>query len=112
MAGRLYDEGVPCDWFEAGSDVGGIWHSDRPGSPMYETLTGATSRFVSGFPGFPMAADYPASPQWWQVRDYLRRYAEFHGLYDRIAFRTAVTWAKPEGVGWSVTLTTGEFRYY
>ena len=59
-----------------------------------------------------MPADYPDYPQWWQVRDYLRRYAEFYGLYDRISFRTAVTWAKPEGVGWSVTLTNGEFQYY
>ncbi len=112
MGRRLAEEGVPFDWFEAGSDVGGIWHSDRPGSPVYETLTAATSRFVSGFPDFPMPADYPDYPQWWQVRDYLRRYSEFYGLYDRIAFRTAVTWAKPEGVGWSVTLTNGEFRYY
>jgi amino acid transporter len=112
MGRRLLDEGVPFDWFEAGSDVGGIWHADRPGSPVYETLTTATSRFVSGFPDFPMPADFPDYPQWWQVRDYLRRYAEFYGLYDRIRFRTAVTWAKPEGLGWSVTLTNGEFRYY
>ncbi len=63
MARRLYEEGVPFDWFEAGSDVGGIWHADRPGSPVYETLTTATSRFVSGFPDFPMPADYPDYPQ-------------------------------------------------
>jgi hypothetical protein len=112
MGRRMLDEGVPFDWFEAGADVGGIWHADRPGSPVYESLTAVTSRFTSGFPDFPMPADYPDYPSWWQVRDYLRRYADFYGLYDRIAFNTQVTWAKPEGLGWSVTLTNGEFRYY
>ena len=112
MGRRMLDEGVPFDWFEAGADVGGIWHADRPGSPVYESLTAVTSRFTSGFPDFPMPNDYPDYPAWWQVRDYLRRYADFYGLYDQIAFNTQVTWAKPEGLGWSVTLTNGEFRYY
>jgi len=112
MGRRLAEEGVPFDWFEAGTDVGGLWNADRPGSRVYESLTTVTSRQVSGFPDFPMPADYPDYPQWWQVRDYLRQYAEFHGLYHRIAFRLAATWAKPEGAGWSVTLTNGRFQYY
>jgi cation diffusion facilitator CzcD-associated flavoprotein CzcO len=112
MGRRLLEEGVPFDWFEAGADVGGIWHADRPGSPAYETLVAVTSRHTLGYPDFPMPADYPDYPAWWQVRDYLRRYAEFYGLYDRITFGTAVTWAKPEGLGWQVTLTSGEFRFY
>jgi cation diffusion facilitator CzcD-associated flavoprotein CzcO/amino acid transporter len=112
MARRLVEEGVPFDWFEAGTDVGGIWHTERPGSPIYETLTTMTSKHVSAFDDFPMPANYPDYPQWWQVRDYLRAFAEHHQLYPRIQFRTAVTWAKPEGVGWTVTLTNGEFRYY
>jgi amino acid transporter len=112
MGRRLMEEGVPFDWFEAGADVGGIWHADRPGSPAYETLTAVTSRYTSGFPDFPMPADYPDYPTWWQVRDYLRRYSDFYGLSSEIAFNTTVTWVKPEPVGWSVTLTNGEFRYY
>jgi amino acid transporter len=112
MGRRMAEEGVPFDWFEAGADVGGIWHADRPGSPAYESLIAVTSRHTSGFPDFPMPADYPDYPAWWQMRDYLRRYADFYGLYERIAFNTQVTWAKPEGLGWSVTLTNGEFRYY
>jgi cation diffusion facilitator CzcD-associated flavoprotein CzcO/amino acid transporter len=112
MGRRLAEEGVPFDWFEAGSDVGGIWHADRPGSPVYESMAAVTSRYVSGFPDFPMPADFPDYPQWWQVRDYLRQYADYHGLYERISFGVAVTWAKPEGLGWSVTLTSGRFRFY
>jgi amino acid transporter len=112
MGRRMLEEGVPFDWFEASGDVGGMWNAERPGSPVYESLVAVTSRHASGFPDFPMPADYPDYPAWWQVRDYLRRYAEFYGLYERIAFNTVVTWAKPEGLGWSATLTNGEFRYY
>ena len=54
----------------------------------------------------------PTYPAWWHVRDYLRAYAWNFGLYDRVTFNTAVTWVKPDGAGWTVTLTTGEFRYY
>ena len=71
-----------------------------------------TSKDISVFPDFPMPDHYPDYPQWWQVRDYLRSYAEYHGLYQHITFRTAVTWVKPEPLGWSVTLSTGTFRYY
>ncbi|MCL6640031.1 MAG: NAD(P)-binding domain-containing protein, partial [Candidatus Rokubacteria bacterium] len=112
MARRLVEEGVPFDWYDAGTDVGGIWNADRPGSPVYETLTMNTSKHVSAFPDFPMPDHYPDYPQWWQVRDYLRSYAQYYGLYEHITFRTAVTWVKPEPPGWSVTLTTGAFTYY
>jgi len=112
MGRRLLAEGVPFDWYEAGSDVGGIWHADRAGSPVYDTLTANTSRYVSGFSDFPMPDHLPDYPQWWQVRDYLRSYADYHGLYQQITFQTTVTWVKPEPPGWSVTLTTGEFKYY
>ena len=62
-----------------------------------------SSTYTSAFPDFPMPAEYPDYPTWWQVRDYLRSYAEVHRLCDRITFNTAVTWVKPEGVGWTAT---------
>jgi cation diffusion facilitator CzcD-associated flavoprotein CzcO/amino acid transporter len=112
MARRLVEEDIPFDWFERYGDVGGLWHIDRPGSPLYDTMTAISSTVTSGFPDYPMPRALPTYPAWWQVRDYLRAYAWDFGLYERIAFNTAVTWAKPDGAGWSVTLTTGEFRYY
>jgi amino acid transporter len=112
MARRLSEEGVPFDWFESHHDIGGLWHADRPGGPGYDSLIAATSRFTSGFPDFPMPADFPDYPRWWQVRDYLRGYAATFGLYDLVSLNTAVTWVKPDGIGWSVTLSTGGVHYY
>jgi amino acid transporter len=112
MARRLAEEGVPFDWFERHNDVGGIWHADRPGGPTYNSCVCISSKYTSAFPDLPMPGDYPDYPAWWQVRDYLRHFADVHGLYERVTFNTAVTWVKPEGVGWSVTLTSGDFRYY
>jgi cation diffusion facilitator CzcD-associated flavoprotein CzcO/amino acid transporter len=107
---RLAEEGIPFDWYERADDVGGLW-LDRPGSPVYDSMRAVSSRLTSAFPDYPMP-DGPDYPTWWQVRDYLRAYARDFNLYDRITFNTAVTWLKPEGIGWSATLTTGEFRYY
>jgi hypothetical protein len=112
MARRLKEEGVPFDWFEGYHDVGGLWHADRPGGPGYDSLVAATSRYTTGFPDFPMPADFPDYPRWWQVRDYLRGYASSFGLYDLVALNTSVTWVKPDGIGWSVTLSTGGVHYY
>jgi amino acid transporter/NAD(P)-dependent dehydrogenase (short-subunit alcohol dehydrogenase family) len=112
MARRLAEEGVPFDWFERHDDIGGIWNAQRLGSPVYDGCVSISSKFTSGFPGYPMPADYPDYPSWWLVRDYLRHYADRYRLTERITFNTAVTWVKPDGVGWSATLTSGGFRYY
>jgi cation diffusion facilitator CzcD-associated flavoprotein CzcO/amino acid transporter len=111
MGRRLAEEGIPFDWFERSDDVGGLWHLDRPGSPLYDGLRTVTSAVTSGFPDYPMSPE-PAYPQWWQIRDYLRGFARDFGLYERITFNTAVTWLAPEGIGWGATLTSGERRYY
>jgi hypothetical protein len=46
------------------------------------------------------------------VRDYLRAYASYFGLYDLVSLNTTVTWVKPDGIGWAVTLSTGGVHYY
>jgi hypothetical protein len=106
------EEDIPFDWYERANDVGGLWHIDRPGSPLYDGMVSVSSTATSAFPGYPMPDRLPAYPAWWHMRDYLRHFAYDFGLYDRIRFNTAVTWLKPDGAGWSVTLTSGEFRYY
>jgi cation diffusion facilitator CzcD-associated flavoprotein CzcO/amino acid transporter len=112
MGRRLIEEDVPFDWYERHSDVGGLWHIDRPGSPLYDGLTSISSAVTSGFPDFPMTRTAGPYPTWWEVRDYLRDFAQEFGLYERIRFNTAVTWLRPDDPGWSVTLSTGEGRYY
>ena len=112
MGRRLAEEGVPFDWFERHSDVGGIWHAERPGGPTYDSCVAISSKYTSAFPDLPMPAEYPDYPTWWQMRDYLRHYADVHGLYDRVSLNTAVTWVQPDGVGWTATMTSGDFRYY
>ncbi|HVU72559.1 MAG TPA: amino acid permease [Mycobacteriales bacterium] len=102
-ARALLAEGVPFDWYERNPDVGGIWDIEHEGSPMYASAHFISSRFVSGFAGYPMPADYPDYPTWEQVRDYTRAFARDHGLYDHVTLNTSVRSAVPVGDGsWDV----------
>ncbi|MEI6405031.1 MAG: amino acid permease [Actinomycetes bacterium] len=106
-------EGVPFDWFERHSDVGGIWDMNNPGSPMYESAHFISSKYTSGFIGYPMPADYPDYPTWEQIRDYIRSFARAFGLYDRVTLNTGVQSATPNSDGtWSVVLETGATHTY
>lgn len=113
MARSLLREGVPFDWFERHSDVGGIWDMDNPGSPMYESAHFISSRYTSGFYGFPMGPELPDYPSWRQIRDYIRDFATTYGLYEHVSLSTAVTRAEPlPGDRWAVTVSSGETRTY
>jgi amino acid transporter len=114
MARALIAEGVPFDWFERHADVGGIWDIDNPGSPMYESAHFISSKYTSGFIGYPMPEDFPDYPSWRQIRDYIRAFARDFGLYDHVTLGVAVTHAQPldTGARWRVTLSTGEIREY
>lgn len=113
MARALIAEGVPFDWFERHSDVGGIWDIDNPGTPMYDSAHFISSKYTSAFVGYPMPADYPDYPSWRQIRDYIRDFARDHGLYDHVTLGVAVTRAQPlPGDRWQVTLSTGQTRTY
>lgn len=113
MARVLLAEGVPFDWFEKQDDVGGIWTMDNPDSPMYASAHFISSRYTSGFVGFPMSDDYPDYPSWEQVRDYIRSFARTYGLYDHVRLGTEVLSAEPfDGDRWRVRLANGEVREY
>jgi amino acid transporter len=113
MARALMAEGVPFDWFEKHTEVGGIWDMDNPGSPMYRSAHFISSKYTSGFYGFPMPADYPDYPTWRQIRDYIRDFARAYDLPRHITFGVAVSSAEllPDD-RWRVTLSTGEVRVY
>jgi amino acid transporter len=113
MARALMAEGVPFDWYEKQGDVGGIWDMENPESPMYSSAHFISSKYLSGFVGFPMPEDYPDYPSWSQIRDYVRSFAREYGLYDRVTLGVAVTSAEPlDGDRWRVELSTGEVHEY
>lgn len=113
MARTLIAEGVPFDWFERQPDVGGIWTMDEPGSPMYASAHFISSKYTSGFVGYPMPSEYPDYPSWEQIRDYIRAFARDFGLYDHVTLGVGVERAESlAGDRWMVTLSTGEQREY
>jgi amino acid transporter len=113
MARALLAEGVPFDWFERQPEVGGIWTMDTADSPMYASAHFISSKYMSGFVGYPMPHDYPDYPSWRQVRDYVRAFARDYGLYEHVTLGVSVDSAEPlEASRWRVTLSTGETREY
>jgi cation diffusion facilitator CzcD-associated flavoprotein CzcO/amino acid transporter len=109
-------QGIPYDHYEKHTDVGGIWDMDNPGTPMYESAHFISSKYTSGFFGFPMPDAYPDYPNNRQILEYVRSFAERYDLKRRIRFGTAVDHAKPLGSnaaeGWQVTLLNGEIHHY
>lgn len=93
--------------YEKHSDVGGIWDIENPGSPMYESAHFISSRFVAGFGGFPMPADYPDYPNHRQVLRYLRQFSERYNLQRHVVPNAHVVDAAPVGGDWRLTLADG-----
>lgn len=117
LAARAFKlAGIPYDQFERHTDVGGIWDIDNPGSSMYESAHFISSKYTSGFLGFPMPEHYPDYPSYRQIHDYIRAFADAFGLRPAIRFGVGVQSAVPLGKdaadGWQVTLSTGEVRTY
>jgi cation diffusion facilitator CzcD-associated flavoprotein CzcO/amino acid transporter len=117
LAARAFKlAGIPYEQFERHSDVGGIWDIDNPGSSMYESAHFISSKYTSGFFGFPMPESYPDYPNHRQLLEYIRSFANAFGLKQAIRFNTTVTRAEPLGEnardGWRITLSSGETRTF
>jgi len=113
MARALIKEGVPFDWYERHSDVGGIWDINNPGTPMYESAHFISSKYTSGFYGFPMPADYPDYPSWKQILEYIRNFADKFDLKRRVNFGVSVSQATPiENQKWEIKLSNGKTEVY
>ena len=111
-ARALLHAGIPVEVLERHDDVGGIWDADNPGSPMYESAHFISSKWTSGFYGFPMPDAYPDYPTHRQILEYVRAFARAFGLYEHISFGAQVADAAPVGDGWRVTLADGSQRSY
>ena len=108
----LTDRNIPFDAVESYRDIGGLWHYDRPGSPIYKNTHTIGNKQLQTFSGFPMPDHYPDYPSHGLVVEYLRSYARKFGLYDRIQFQTSVKTIEKDGNCWQVALTNGETRHY
>ncbi|HET9154034.1 MAG TPA: NAD(P)-binding domain-containing protein [Solirubrobacterales bacterium] len=101
----LRARGIEFQCFEAGDDVGGLWHfegSTAP-TPAYRSVHTISSRRTFGFRRFPMPDDYPDFPGQRLVMAYLRDYAEHFDLRRSIRFGARVTSAERlPGGGWRV----------
>jgi dimethylaniline monooxygenase (N-oxide forming) len=117
----LADRGIPFDWYEKGSMVGGLWRIDNDNGEVaaYKSLHINSSRVRSQFPSYPMPEAWPDYPSHELVAQYFQRFAEDHGLLDRITFRSEVTAVEPlpgdgepGAQGWAVTMTRTGIRTY
>ncbi len=102
--------GHRVDCFEKTDRIGGHWNTD------YESLHFITSRDVSGFPGYPMPADYPTYPSREQVLAYLNSFADDFDLRSQVQFGIEVHSCAPEGPGgrdgWLVQAGSEPPRHY
>ena len=98
--------------YERHSDVGGIWDPDNSGSPIYESAHFISSRFTSGFIGYPMPDTFPDYPGYKLLRDYIREFATVFGLYKQVKLNTGVAKAELVDGAWHVTDTQGETAVY
>lgn len=113
MARALIKEGIPFDWYEKHSDVGGIWDMNNPGTPMYESCHFISSKYTSGFYGFPMSADLPDYPSASQILSYIRAFADKYDLKRRVTFGISVVDAQPiENDQWRISFSDGRTEVF
>jgi dimethylaniline monooxygenase (N-oxide forming) len=104
-AHALKSAGVDFVCLEQASDVGGIWRRPQAGErgPGYLSLHLNTARQLTGYADHPMPASYPLYPRHSDVAAYLRSFAEWAGVVDRIELRTTVESVRQEADGrWTV----------
>ncbi|MEU7005485.1 FAD-dependent oxidoreductase [Streptomyces sp. NPDC046332] len=102
LAGR----GIDFVCLEQAPDVGGMWR--RPGAgepgPGYQSLHLNSSKQLTAYADFPMPDAFPLYPGHADVAAYLRSFAEWAGLLDRVELRTEVLAVRQDGDGaWTVT---------
>ncbi len=112
VARALKKTGVPFTVLEKNGDVGGLWDIDNPGTPMYESCHFVSSKKGSSWFDFPMPDAYPDYPSRRQIHDYVRSFADAHGLREAIEFHSEVVHAAPEGDRWLVQTADGRQRSF
>src|ERR1700710_1825425 len=96
VARELRDGGIDFDIFEAEADFGGVWNRDAACGRAYDSLHLISPKFNTQVQDFPMPDDYPAYPGHRLMLQYLRSYAQAHGLYPKTRFNAPVERLAPE----------------
>jgi cation diffusion facilitator CzcD-associated flavoprotein CzcO len=106
MAIRLKQEGIDdFTVLERGDDVGGTWH--------FNTYPGCACDVPSHLYSFSFAPN----PEWSEtysrqpeIRDYLRRVADDHGIREKVRLNCTVEGIEWEGGGWTIATSDGPLR--
>jgi cation diffusion facilitator CzcD-associated flavoprotein CzcO len=93
--------------YEKHTDVGGIWDLDNDGTPLYESAHFISSKWTSGFAGFPMRETLADYPHHREVLRYLRDFADAYGLRRHIRLGAQVERVVPQTQGWRLQLANG-----
>ncbi|MFE2585921.1 flavin-containing monooxygenase [Streptomyces sp. NPDC059378] len=104
-AHALSRRGVDFVCLEKAPDVGGIWRQPGAGErgPGYLSLHLNTVKRLTGYTDFPMPDSYPVYPGHRDVAAYLRAFAEWAGVLDRVEPDTEVLSVARESDGtWAV----------
>jgi cation diffusion facilitator CzcD-associated flavoprotein CzcO len=108
VASAMRRHGLPCEIVEAADDLGGNWYHG-----VYDSVHIISSRKTTGYPDFPMPADWPDFPSGAQMLAYLRAYAEHWDLRPLIRFGVRILQVRPvAGDRWQVTDSDGNTRTY
>lgn len=113
-AKNLLDVGIAVEVFERERDLGGNWNYGSPSSRVYQSTHTISSKRCTQYTGFPMPKQFPEFPHHSQIFQYLRAYAEHHGLNRVIEYERPVAKIEPfeDGRAWDVSLANGETRRY
>ncbi len=98
---KQYD--IPFVGLELHSDVGGLWDIANPHSTMYETAHLISSKTMTEFADFPMAASVATYPRHDALCEYFRAYAHAFDLYRHFEFNTRVLQCEANADGWQIT---------
>ncbi len=114
VAKALKEQGLACDIFEEGSDIGGMWRyeNDNGQSSCYASLHIDTSRPNLSYSDFPIDPSLPDFLSHDQFLKYLEAYADHFGIRQLVTFGTAVTAVEPVGNRFRVRLSTAQERDY
>jgi cation diffusion facilitator CzcD-associated flavoprotein CzcO len=93
--------------YEKHGDVGGIWDLKNKGTPLYESTHFISSKWTSGFTGFPMRESLADYPHHSEILRYLREFADAYDLRRHVRFKMQVERVEQDGRGWRVYLADG-----
>src|SRR3954451_6028577 len=114
-ARSLAAKGIPFDWLEAGSRIGGVWAFDAAGerSSAYRQLHINVSRERIEFSDWPLPRSLPPYPHHTQLASYFEDYVRRFGLDRRLRLETEVRHAhRGDDGAWEVVLASGESGRY